>query len=393
MSMKVKDLGQVFTPDFVVEKILSLRKNQGRCMEPSCGDGAISSKIKDIFAIEYDKSVCPSYAHNMDFFDYSISNKYETIVGNPPYVKYNDICKDTKSKLDHRLFDKRSNLYLFFIKKCINHLTDNGELIFIVPRDFLKSTSARRLNEYMYKKGTITDIIDYGDMVLFKGFNPNCIIFRFEKNNFSRETIYEDVVNNTISKRKCIVNDGQFYFLDNDYCVKFSDVFFVKVGGVSGLDEIFQNDEYGNMDFVCSTTCKTGQTRRMIYNELNDYILKNESILRNRNIMKITDDNWWKWGRDFYKSDRPRIYVNSKTRNKNPFFINECKNYDGSIFAIFPKNERLDLIELCNKLNSINWEDLGFVCDGRYLFSQRSLENCLLPKEFEKYKNNECGLW
>lgn len=179
--MNVEFLGQVFTPRFVVDKILSLRKNNGTCMEPSCGDGAISSMIEGVVAIEYDSSVCPDYAMNMDFFDYDISNKFDSIIGNPPYVKFKDIGKDTKDKLDMNLFDKRSNLYLFFIEKCIKQLKDNGELIFIVPRDFLKSTSSIKLNEFIYKSGTITDVVDYGDKVIFKGFNPNCIIFRFEK--------------------------------------------------------------------------------------------------------------------------------------------------------------------------------------------------------------------
>ena len=49
--MKVKDLGQVFTPDFIVDKLLSLRKNYGKCMEPSCGAGAISSRIDNVFAL------------------------------------------------------------------------------------------------------------------------------------------------------------------------------------------------------------------------------------------------------------------------------------------------------------------------------------------------------
>lgn len=392
--MNVESLGQVFTPDFVVDKILSLRKNQGNCMEPSCGDGAISSRIEGVFAIEYDNTVCPEYAHNMDFFDYDVSNKYSSILGNPPYVKYNDINESTKSKLDYHIFDKRSNLYLFFIEKCIKHLEKNGELIFIVPRDFLKSTSSRRLNEFIYNTGTITNIVDYGDMILFKGFSPNCIIFRFEKDNFSRKTIYEDVVKNETTERYFHCFDGQIYFISKNYTVDFKDIFFVKVGGVSGADDIFKNTEYGNMDFVCSETIKTGKTRRMIYNEINDYILSHETELRSRNIMKITDDNWWKWGRDFYHSNNPRIYVNSKTRLEKPFFVNDCKNYDGSILAIFPKNSTLNVQELCNLLNDVNWYELGFVCDGRYIFSQRSLENTKLPDVFHKYtNNNELSLW
>lgn len=394
VKRNVKILGQVFTPEDVVEKMISLRRNHGNCMEPSCGDGAISSKIKNIFAIEFDSIVCPYYAHNMDFFDYSVNNKYDTIIGNPPYVKFSQICETTKSKLDLTIFNNKTNLYIFFIEKCIKHLKDNGELIFIVPRDFLKSTSSKKMNEYIYKLGTITNIVDYGDKIIFKGFNPNCIIFRFEKNNFSRKTIYEDVSNGLITEREFVCSSGQIYFLSSDYNVNFSDLFFVKVGGVSGCDEIYKNDEYGNTEFVCSDTNTTGKTTKMIYNEINDYILKNEDVLRSRKIMKTTDDNWWKWGRDYYKSNKKRIYVNVKTRNKKPFFINDCNNYDGSILAIFPKNDDLDINELCEMLNSVNWNDLGFMCNDRYLFTQRSLENTKLPNIFHKYlKNNDIFLW
>ncbi len=90
-------------------------------------------------------------------------------------------------------------------------------------------------------------------------------------------------------------------------------------------------------------------------------------------------------GRDYYKSDIPRIYVNTKTRNKKPFFIHSCNAYDGSILAIFPKFEvdSKNLQDLCERLNNIDWEELGFVCDGRFLFSQRSLENCMLDSSFQ----------
>lgn len=36
----------------------------------------------------------------MDFFDYGEENKFETIIGNPPYVRYKDIPPDTKKKLN-----------------------------------------------------------------------------------------------------------------------------------------------------------------------------------------------------------------------------------------------------------------------------------------------------
>lgn len=41
--------------------------------------------------------------------------------------------------------------------------------------------------------------------------------------------------------------------------------------------------------------------------------------------------------------------------------------------------------KLAVNLNKVNWNALGFVCGGRFLFTQRSLENCRLPASFKKY--------
>ena len=38
----------------------------------------------------------------------------------------------------------------------------------------------------------------------------------------------------------------------------------------------------------------------------------------------------------------------------------------GSILAIFPKF-KCNLDEVVEKFNDIDWEELGFVCDGRFV--------------------------
>ncbi len=372
----VETLGQVFTPQSVVAQMLTLCRNEGRVLEPSCGNGAFFNEIPNCVGIEIDSHHCPEGAKNMDFFDYPVSEKFETIIGNPPYVRYQDIPKETKMKIKSNLFDERTNLYLFFIEKCINHLTEHGELIFITPRDFLKATSSINLNKFIFENGTITDIIDLGDQKIFKGFSPNCVIFRFEKGDFSRAT--------NVTKRFTLCN-GQLLFTDNQYPLFFSDVFFVKVGAVSGADKYFESEEYGNRDFVCSYTCQTGKTKRMIYNEQSPYLKQFKQELLNRKIRHFDETNWWTWGRNHYVSSEKRIYVNAKTRNTRPFFLHESNDYDGSVLAIFPHNQNIDLQHACNMLNEVNWNELGFVCDGRYLFSQKSLESSPLPATFTDF--------
>lgn len=376
MSNNVLTLGQVFTPQSIVAEMLLLRKNQGRILEPSCGNGAFFNEIPDCIGIEIDSRHCPKNALNIDFFDYPTDEKFDTIIGNPPYVRYQDIEKSTKAKLHSRLFDNRSNLYLFFIEKCINHLTEHGELIFITPRDFFKATSSIKLNNFIYEQGTITDLIDLGDQQIFKGYSPNCIIFRFEKSNYSRKT--------NITK-EFICNNGQLMFTDNSYPLQFRDIFFVKVGAVSGDDKIFTN-ELGNEEFVCSHTHKSGKTKRMFFNIEHPILLNEKDRLLKRKIRKFDETNWYQWGRVHYISNEKRIYVNAKTRNKTPFFTHQCNNYDGSVLAIFPKNQTINIEEACDLLNQVNWYELGFICDGRYIFSQKSLEGAPLPYNFLKFK-------
>ena len=106
-------LGQFFTPNAIVEKMVALIQNNGKVLEPSCGDGAFYNSLKhlDIVGIEIDAEVACKGSLVMDFFDWT--EKVDTIIGNPPYVKYQHISNDTLNKLP-QVMDKRTNLYLFF---------------------------------------------------------------------------------------------------------------------------------------------------------------------------------------------------------------------------------------------------------------------------------------
>ncbi len=367
--LNVISLGQVFTPPVVVAQMLALRRNRGRTLEPSCGDGAFSSQIPDCVAIEFDARVAPIGARVMDFFDYPVSESFDTIIGNPPYVRFQEVDAGTRAKLDMHLFDSRSNLSLFFIEKCVRHLSPGGELIFIVPRDFIKATAARKLNQLIFEQGSITDFIDLGDARIFDGAVPNTAIFRFEKGRMDRRMH---------DGRTFDCHNGQLVFLDGQYSLPFASLFSVKVGAVSGLDAVFSHSD-GNVDFVCSKTAASGVTRRMIYGVQHVHLAQHKAELLARRIRKFGENNWWHWGRDHHKSNAPRIYVNCKTRLARPFFVHECKDYDGSVLAIFPHNPRVDVQRVAALLNTVDWAELGFICDGRFLFSQRALQSCFLP--------------
>ena len=381
-ALDVARFGQVFTPPQIVERMLALRRNTGRVLDPACGDGAFSSRIDGCVAVELDAAHCPTNALNVDFFAYPEKEHFATIIGNPPYVKARDILPQTRSHLRSRLLDGHANLYLHFVEKCIRQLEAGGELILITPRDFLKATAATKLNTWLHDQGTITHFEDLGDARVFDGATPNCAIWRYEKGNLSHRLA---------DGRRMVLAGGQLMFTRGIYSVPFRQVFMVKVGAVSGADEIFSNDELGNMEFVCSHTAQTGETRRVIYLDQEGpipYLERFKERLLARRVTNFDERNWWKWGRRHFITEAPRIYVNHKTRKPRPFFLHPCRNYDGSVLALFPRRQGLtarQLNALTEALNDLNWLEQGFVCDGRFLFSQRALEQTLLPEFFAEF--------
>ncbi len=362
----VTKLGQVFTPDRVVEQMLHLRHNFGSILEPSAGTGAFLSRLEagavgiEIDAtLNQDTRVIPG-----DFFAYSLRHRFDTIMGNPPYVRFQDIGAKTRAKLPLERFEARSNLYLFFIDKCIDHLKPEGELIFITPRDFLKAASARHVNQRLFAEGSMTHYYELGDQVVFSGFFPNCAIWRWVKGRQSRQMV---------TGGQFLCQDGYISFSE-PAPTRLGDCFEVRVGAVSGADAIFADSRRGCTDFVCSTTARDGKYRRMIYNRMDQSLWPHKAALLRRKVRQFDESNWWEWGRKFCRRPGPRIYVNSRTRNRRPFYVSEAEAYDGSMLALFPKTG-IDVEEAVVKLNAVNWEQLGFVCGGRLLFSKRSLEN------------------
>ena len=385
MRDKVTSLGQVFTPNWVVEKMLALKQNTGSILEPSVGTGRFWEKIEtsDKVGLEIDKRICAASCINIDFFSYTLENKFDTIIGNPPYVAFKHIIEETKEKLDLARFDKRTNLYVFFIVKCLDHLREGGELIFITPREFLQATSCRSLNQKIFKEGTLTHFFDLGEQTIFKGYSPNCVIWRFEKGNFSHDTIIDE--KGTL--KRFYLNNGILSFCTPRTQVPLTDLFFVRVGAVSGADKIFHQPQHSNQAFVYSATKKRGDTKKMIYNIPHEALLPYKKDLLSRKIKKFKVDDWYKWGRDYFKTHHKRIYVNCKTRNDEPFFAHSERAYDGSILALFLKDKTtLTEAMAAQMLNLIDWKELGFVCGGRYLFSQRALESASLDRSIvEKF--------
>jgi len=385
-------LGFVCTPQAIADVMLSLRTNHGRTLDPACGHskGVFEPSIPDIVGVELSADRGGSGAVITDFMSYPLTERFDTIIGNPPYVKAADIFSATKALFEPGTLDGRANLYLHFIEKCVRHLLPGGELIFINPREFLQATSSARLNTWILSQGAITHLIDLGEAPVFPDAAPSCVIWRFEKGTAQGALSFSSGVPPKWVAKNVIDSRGALFPVSQPHPLRLSDFASVKVGAVSGADTIYTHPD--GEAFVVSTTAVSGGTRRMLTCQ-HPWLLAHKPQLMQRRIRRFDEDNWWQWGRQCPRTTAVRVYVNVKTRNPRPFFTHPCGLFDGSVLAVFPRTTG-DVDAFCAALNAVDWAGLGFMCGGRYLFNQRSLENAPLPAEFVEnllHKKRICG--
>jgi adenine-specific DNA-methyltransferase len=381
MSIKECPLAKP-TPVGVAGQMLSLKRNFGRSADPASRPNGFGEKVSG--CIEFG-SVQRSDKTQVDFEFLNTSGigQFDTIIGEPPFCgarEYELVANESS------LLDKRANSYVRFIERSIDALAIGGEMIFFTSKSFLRASGCALLNEKLFDKGTITHFFDLGDRVFYDGEHQNSMVWRFEKGDYSRKTV------TLHGDRQFVCSSGQLLFIESGVKrLRIGDLFSVRVGAISGANEIFASEEHGNVEFVVSSTARDGKTRRMIWcpEGPTAYLEGFKAELSARRVAKFNEKTWWHWGRTECLSDEPRIYVNERSRHKKPFFEHPCKRYDSSVLALFPKNQLICTSRSVDVLNEVDWGGLGFTNDGRFMFSQKALEDAIVPLELKDFSKVE----
>ena len=385
MTTKTK-LGQYFTThNELKEKVFEFILNANslsNILEPSIGQGdliefirekipgitfdmyEIDTKIKLLDKIEKDKIV---YG---DFMTQIITTTYKTIIGNPPYVRTN-----------------KGNLYIDFTEKCYNLLDDNGELIFIVPSDFLKLTSASKLLNIMMTNGTFTHIFHPHNEKMFANASIDIIIFRYCKNSLiDKKVLYNDKLL-YITNSNGLITFGEE---ENDNSVMFKDYFDIYVGLVSGKEDVYKNEELGNIQVL------NGKDKidKYIYIEnfpsdndkINKHLLNHKKELITRGIKKFNEDNWFEWGAPRNITtiknniDKDCIYIYNLTRKQNVSFLGKVNYFGGGLIMLKPK-KNCNLNNIVSYINSNIFKD-NFMFSGRFKIGHRQICNSYIPNKY-----------
>lgn len=119
-----------------------------------------------------------------EFNQSSILEGFDFIVGNPPYVKIQDIEKEDRKKLKENYISCSSgnyNLFYAFIEQSCKLIDDKGKIGYIIPNHLLKMKSAQALRELLIDNKLINKVIDFKDNQLFENVQTYSAIIFFDK--------------------------------------------------------------------------------------------------------------------------------------------------------------------------------------------------------------------
>lgn len=191
---EVKIKGQYFTPEKIVEQMVSMiRKSPtATILEPSAGHGVFLNEIRkkkfwNVCAVELDDTLVNESNVDIiyaDFLSWKNLIKYDVIIGNPPYIRWKNIPPAQRAKLrQNNKCNGLTDILHAFLARSLDLLEDDGEMIFITPDYWLKTSNTAQLRNNFLKYGHFKEIILYGEEKLFKNVNSSILIFKYIKNH------------------------------------------------------------------------------------------------------------------------------------------------------------------------------------------------------------------
>lgn len=197
-------LGQVFTNQKVAQTMVQMvtenLHDQETILDPCVGKNVFLSELvkvkgnSKITGIEYDQDLITpeirEFYENQnreliigDFFDFDLSNKFDRIIMNPPYVRQEDLLGQINNKsritnilknIDIRV-SSRSNLYVYFILKALKHLSKSGKLVAIVYDSWLYSDFGTEFKKLIAENYNLKKVIHY-EQECFENVNVGATI-------------------------------------------------------------------------------------------------------------------------------------------------------------------------------------------------------------------------
>ena len=295
-SSEQKLRGAYYTPLQLANAMVSLvaSPNITNVLEPSCGDGVFLDSlvslnflenISNVTAVEIEDDEAQKVSHNYqdnrnvhvlneDFFDFyqRVYGKqtYDLILGNPPYIRYQYLTeeqRDIQSSIltSHGMkSNKLINAWVAFLVACVQLLSENGRIAFVIPAEILQVAYAEDLRLFLSNQLSKITLLTF-EQLIFPDIEQEILVFIGEKGKeekgiriielSSLDDINKiDLQSNGFQKLMHVKEKWTKYFVtaeemqiiesvrhDNGF-IRFSDLALINVGITTGNNAYFSVD-------------------------------------------------------------------------------------------------------------------------------------------------------
>lgn len=210
--------GGYYTPEDVARFICewAITSKTVTVLEPSCGDGvfieASVNRLRDLgadtpseqvtgielYAEEAEKAA--SKGGNVicgDFFSQCRagigSKRYDAIVGNPPFIRYQDFEEGFRSVAfdlmrEHGFTPNRlTNIWLPFLVVCCHLLSDNGKLGMVIPAELFQVKYASEARRFLMKEFASITVVTFTEL-LFDDAQQEVVLLLLERGSSGEES-------------------------------------------------------------------------------------------------------------------------------------------------------------------------------------------------------------
>lgn len=305
---EIKLRGAYYTPydlaTSIVNKFISL-SDYKNVLEPSCGDGVfidaiIESGLREntkITAVEINEEettkLSVKYVNKSnieivheDFFKFyleNISNSFDLILGNPPYIRYQyltELQRDEMSKMlihEGLIPNKLINSWVAFVVASTTLLSNNGTMAFVLPAELLQVVYARQLRELLITKYSEITLLTFTELI-FSDIEQEVVVLIAKKGlkhkgiRVMQMTNVSDIDNIDINNVPFIKTNNTSekwtkYFVDSSEISaissikkdarfkKFSDFAIINVGVTTGNNSYFSVTEETKINYDLSEVC------------------------------------------------------------------------------------------------------------------------------------------
>ena len=185
-------------------------QNIATVLEPCCGDGVFLDSLKNLKLLDKARRVTaveiePDEAEKVrsrylefgqievcteDFFDYYYralgKESFDLILGNPPYIRY-QYLKESQREMQSEILTSHGmkanrliNAWVAFIVACVQLLSENGKIAFVIPAEILQVAYAENLRLYLANNLAKITLITFEQLV-FPDIEQEVVVFIGEK--------------------------------------------------------------------------------------------------------------------------------------------------------------------------------------------------------------------